>query len=224
MTEKKGGISADLKPGVTPPTEPPPKPADHGGDLLARAQRDRADREATHEDYRASWDQRESAETAERAESFLGVPVDRDSMVKMSDGRERTCWRFEADGKLWLAGVYWERVPGPAGNTFFIALQIWQRPGKVDWPPPDEHGREWCPKGYHRLHVLADLVEAVEARQSIDDYIATENKPAPEERWPIDDHGPRRGPQHWDWRCMECGEPASRHAPWIVRLWRRWRS
>lgn len=32
MAEKKGGMSADLKPGVQPPTEPPPKPADMGRD------------------------------------------------------------------------------------------------------------------------------------------------------------------------------------------------
>lgn len=28
MAQKKGGISADLKPGVKPPTEPPPRPRD----------------------------------------------------------------------------------------------------------------------------------------------------------------------------------------------------
>lgn len=31
MAQKKGGMSADLKPGAKPPTEPPPKPLDLQG-------------------------------------------------------------------------------------------------------------------------------------------------------------------------------------------------
>jgi hypothetical protein len=31
-------------------------------------------------------------------------------------------------------------------------------------------------------------------------------------------HQPEPGPIYWDWRCLRCGEPVSKHAPWWRRL------
>jgi len=34
-------------------------------------------------------------------------------------------------------------------------------------------------------------------------------------------HTPRPGPQYWDFKCLECDEPVSAHAPLWLRIARK---
>lgn len=38
---------------------------------------------------------------------------------------------------------------------------------------------------------------------------------------PIRDHLARPGPVYWDWRCLVCDQPCSRHIGWVAYTWER---
>lgn len=169
------------------------------------AERARAERRERADEFRRSdemWDKREAAEVAQRATRLLGVPIDAALLSKVSGSRERTLWQFEVEGHQFLGGVYWERIPGPAGNAFFLAVRVGK--GRVKgWPPPQEHGDDWCPEGFHRIHRLSDFADAIDYLEGIESTIERERSlfPTPEMD-PKLEHGlaerpPRRWWQFW---------------------------
>jgi hypothetical protein len=138
--------------------------------LLERARSERAQRAASERELDKSWDSRTAVTTARCVGHCLECEIDPAALTKIAGGNYRSLWRFELEGHSFLAGHYWERIPGPAGDALFLAIKTgrvlpWQR---TNWPPPDEHGRDWTVPGYTRIHSLSGLADVLDPDQSIE--------------------------------------------------------
>jgi hypothetical protein len=131
--------------------------------LLERARDKRDERNKERNKVDEAWERRNRAETARRAAFLLEGEVDPESLSKVAGDRESCLWKFDLEGQTFLAGTYWERIPGPAGYALALLVKTGHRlPGSYKWPPPAVHGGDWTLSGYTRVRSLADLADALE--------------------------------------------------------------